>query len=174
MESHALSRLGINISLKWNYGVLRSISDQLVGLDFDLHDLFSLVTVVSKSVETVSQTKIKQKSEVIITLYQYVLNDVNNIYRLSLTTYLQTTKAFLSEMLSRDHGHVVTISSLLGFMGFAGAGDYCASKFASTGFTETLTVEISREDCTDVHVTSVHPYVINTDMFAGISSRYDP
>ena len=74
-------------------------------------------------------------------------------------------------MLEENHGHIVTVSSLLGFMGMPGAADYCAKKFATIGLSETLALEINNMKKTGVHVTSVHPYVINTEMFAGISSR---
>jgi short-subunit dehydrogenase len=39
-------------------------------------------------------------------------------------------KAFLPSMLEHNHGHIVTIASLV---------DYCSSKFAAVGLHETLT-----------------------------------
>ncbi len=85
--------------------------------------------------------------------------------------FVQTVKAFVPSMMKRDHGHIVTISSMLGLMGLCGAADYCASKFAITGMTEALRYEILSERKDDIHVTSVHPFLINTDMFAGIRTR---
>lgn len=43
------------------------------------------------------------------------------------------TKAFLPEMLERDHGHIVNIASSAGLVGVNGLADYCASKFAAVG-----------------------------------------
>ena len=47
--------------------------------------------------------------------------------------FLQTVKAFLPEMLEKDHGHIVSIASSAGLVGVNGLADYCASKFAAVG-----------------------------------------
>ena len=75
-------------------------------------------------------------------------------------------------MVNRNHGHIVSINSVLGLQGLAGAADYCASKHAVTGFMESLYYELHAAGKSGVYVTSVHPYIINTDMFAGCRTRY--
>ena len=47
----------------------------------------------------------------------------------------QTTKVFLPNMLEQGKGHIVNMSSMLGWAGLNGASDYCASKFAASGFS---------------------------------------
>ncbi len=42
-------------------------------------------------------------------------------------------------MLEHNHGHIVTIASVAGFIGVSGLVDYCSSKFAAIGLHETLT-----------------------------------
>lgn len=42
-------------------------------------------------------------------------------------------KAFLPEMLEKDHGHIVSVASSAGLVGVNGLADYCASKFAAVG-----------------------------------------
>jgi all-trans-retinol dehydrogenase (NAD+) len=42
-------------------------------------------------------------------------------------------------MLEKNHGHIVTIASIAGFIGVSGLVDYCSSKFAAVGLHETLT-----------------------------------
>jgi all-trans-retinol dehydrogenase (NAD+) len=44
------------------------------------------------------------------------------------------TKAFLPGMMERDHGHIVTIASLVGATPIPGMSDYVASKHAAYGF----------------------------------------
>ena len=65
------------------------------------------------------------------------------------------------------------MNSMLGLMGLSGAADYSASKFALKGFMESLDMEMSsqRKD-SRIHITSVHPYLIDTDMFAGCTTRF--
>ena len=75
-------------------------------------------------------------------------------------------------MLANNHGHVVFINSMLGLMGLSGAAGYSASKFGALGLYESLNLEIAREGKTGVILTSIHPYHVDTDMFAGLMTRY--
>lgn len=59
--------------------------------------------------------------------------------------FVQITKAFLPEMLSSNHGHIVSIASLAGHTGLNRLTDYCASKFAAVGFMEALSLELYQE-----------------------------
>jgi len=85
-----------------------------------------------------------------------------------------TVKAFLPEMLERNHGHIVTIASLAGTIGVAGLEDYCASKFGAFGFTESLRNQIRKLGKYGVRTTCVCPYYINTGMFDGVSTPLLP
>lgn len=44
-------------------------------------------------------------------------------------SHFWTVKAFLPAMISRNHGHLVTVASSAGLVGVNGLADYCASKF---------------------------------------------
>ena len=67
-------------------------------------------------------------------------------------------RAFLDQLVQRK-GTLVNISSVFGFIGYAGQAHYCASKFAVRGFTETLASELAEQG---VKVVSVHPGGIAT------------
>src|SRR6218665_3392727 len=82
----------------------------------------------------------------------------------------QTVKEFLPVMLTRNHGHIVSINSMLGLSGLGGAAYYCASKFGALGFIESLRMEVEEEGKDGIHVTSIHPYLINTETFDEIIS----
>lgn len=84
------------------------------------------------------------------------------------------TKSFLSKMLEKNHGHIVTVASMAGHFGTAGLCDYCASKFAVVGFDESLRNELIRMNKTGVKTTVVCPYYINTGMFNGVKSNMIP
>jgi NAD(P)-dependent dehydrogenase (short-subunit alcohol dehydrogenase family) len=71
------------------------------------------------------------------------------------------TRAFLPQLLANGEGAVVNISSVFGLVGTPNASDYCASKFAVRGFTESLMVEM-QESPISVHL--VHPGGINTNI----------
>jgi len=74
-------------------------------------------------------------------------------------------------MLANNHGHIVSINSVLGLMGAGGATEYCASKFGALGLHEALCFEVARAGKNGVFLTTVHPYQIDTDMFAGVTTR---
>ena len=74
-------------------------------------------------------------------------------------------------MKERNHGHIVTIASIAGIIGCNNLVDYCASKFANVGFTESLALELFEEDKLGVKTTVVCPYYIDTGMFAGCKTR---
>jgi len=80
-------------------------------------------------------------------------------------------KAFLEEMIARNRGHIVTISSAAGLIGVRKLADYCASKFAVFGFTESLRMEFKKEGI-DIKTTIVAPYYAKTGMFEGVKTRF--
>uniref|UniRef100_A0A8C6U8L4 Short-chain dehydrogenase/reductase 3 n=1 Tax=Neogobius melanostomus TaxID=47308 RepID=A0A8C6U8L4_9GOBI len=81
------------------------------------------------------------------------------------------TKAFLPQMKSMNHGHIVTVASALGL--FSTACDYCASKFGAVGFHESLTHELQAEKMDGIKTTLVCPYIVDTGMFAGCEIRQE-
>jgi len=83
-----------------------------------------------------------------------------------------TIKSVLRSMLNRNHGHIVTIASAAGLTGTAGLVDYCASKFAAVGLTESLALELRSLGKTGVYTTTICPYYINTGMFDGAATKF--
>ena len=81
-------------------------------------------------------------------------------------------KAFLPDMINRNHGHIVNIASSAGLFGVTGLVDYCTSKFAAVGFDESLRFELEHLGKDGIHTTVVCPYFINTGMFEGSKTRY--
>jgi 3-dehydrosphinganine reductase len=55
---------------------------------------------------------------------------------------IHMTKILLPEMLKRKSGHIVYISSVVGFLGMYGYSAYAPTKFAVKGFVDTLRTEI--------------------------------
>jgi all-trans-retinol dehydrogenase (NAD+) len=83
------------------------------------------------------------------------------------------TKAFLPEMVERNHGHLVTIISASAIMSPPRLSDDGASKWAAAGFEESLRNEL-RELAPGVRTTRVIPYYIDTGMFEGVAPNRIP
>ncbi len=77
------------------------------------------------------------------------------------------TRAVLPGMRARRSGHVINISSVAGFVGFAGSAYYAASKHAVEGWSDSLAVEGKPLGIT---VTCIEPGPFRTD-WAGSSLR---
>ena len=82
-----------------------------------------------------------------------------------------TVRAFLPEMIKDNSGHIVTVASAGGIIGSARLADYSASKFAAFGFDEALRAEFKKHK-QNIYTTVVCPYFINTEMFAGVRTRF--
>lgn len=72
---------------------------------------------------------------------------------------LEVTCAVLPHLRRQRSGHILNISSIGGFVGFPGAGIYCASKFALEGWSEALAQEVAP---LGIHVTIVEPGAFRT------------
>jgi 3-dehydrosphinganine reductase len=55
---------------------------------------------------------------------------------------VHVTRALLSHFMKQGHGHIAAVSSVAGFLGVYGYTAYSASKYAVTGYMETLRQEL--------------------------------
>ncbi len=69
--------------------------------------------------------------------------------------------AFLPLLQARGYGHIVNMSSMLGFVGVPNQSAYVATKFAIRGFTESLWAEL---DDTAIAVTGIYPGTIQSEI----------
>ncbi|MFF3000870.1 SDR family NAD(P)-dependent oxidoreductase [Streptomyces sp. NPDC057950] len=73
---------------------------------------------------------------------------------------LNVTRAVLPAMRSSRAGTIINISSVGGFVGWAGWGVYCATKFAVEGLTEAMALELRP---LGIRVSAVEPGPLRTD-----------
>ena len=83
------------------------------------------------------------------------------------------TRAMLPDMLRRDKGHVCNIASAGGMLGNPRMSVYGASKWGAIGWSDSMRIELQAEK-SNVHVTTVAPYYIDTGMFNGVKSPIIP
>eukprot|EP00916_Digyalum_oweni_P022052 GHVL01036596.1.p1 GENE.GHVL01036596.1~~GHVL01036596.1.p1 ORF type:complete len:310 (-),score=3.65 GHVL01036596.1:155-1084(-) len=97
---------------------------------------------------------------------------IDKTMQVNTMAHFWTVKAFLPAMLSRNHGHVVSVASSAGLLGVTGLADYCSSKFGAVGFDESLRFELKALGKDGVHTTVVCPYLISTGMFNGCQVKF--
>lgn len=120
-------------------------------------DLVGRVDIVINNAGVVSGKKLLDISD----------DMVVKTFQINSLAHFWVVRAFLPEMLSANHGHIVSIASLAGLGGVARLTDYCGSKFAAVGFQESLAMELANEGYTGIRTTTVCPFFINTGMFDG-------
>lgn len=82
---------------------------------------------------------------------------------------MQLTRQFLPAMISRKFGHICNIASSAGLVSNPKMAIYAGSKWACTGWSDSIRLEM-QDLKTGVGVTTVTPYYINTGMFDGVKS----
>ncbi|MFB4338995.1 oxidoreductase [Pantoea sp. CS_6] len=80
------------------------------------------------------------------------------------------TRAVLPAMRTARRGHIMNITSVAGFIGFASSGYYAASKHAVEGWSDSLAQEVGP---LGIHVTCIEPGPFRTD-WAGRSLHQTP
>ena len=79
----------------------------------------------------------------------------------------------LKDMVARDNGHLVTITSAAGMLSMPKMSIYSASKWCAIGWSDSVRLELQRMK-SHVRITTVAPYFINTGMFNGVRSKVFP
>jgi NAD(P)-dependent dehydrogenase (short-subunit alcohol dehydrogenase family) len=80
--------------------------------------------------------------------------------------------AFLPKLQNQEHGHIVNMSSMLGFVGVPNQSAYVSTKFAIRGFTESLWAELYS---TPIAVTGIYPGTIQSEILerASFSDEFE-
>ena len=99
--------------------------------------------------------------------------DIDRTMAINATAPMTVALQALPPMLERNVGHICNIASAAGFIANPRMSIYAASKWAVIGWSDSLRVEL-QESKSNVHVTTIAPYYINTGMFDGVRSRIIP
>ncbi|MBZ9731208.1 SDR family oxidoreductase [Salegentibacter sp. JZCK2] len=83
---------------------------------------------------------------------------------------MQLALTFLPGMMKRKQGHICNITSSAGLVSNPKMSVYAGSKWAATGWSDSLRLEMKQLK-TGVGVTTVTPYYINTGMFDEVKSN---
>lgn len=76
------------------------------------------------------------------------------------------TRAVLPQLIEKNGGDIINISSTSGLSGAATSSAYSASKFAVIGFTESLAQEVRRNN---IRVSALTPSTVATDLALDLS-----
>lgn len=89
------------------------------------------------------------------------LDVTRRIFEVNFFGNVALTRAIAPGMVARRSGHIVAVSSVVGYIGTPLRSTYAASKHALHGYYDSLRYELAREG---VHVTLLCPGYIHTDI----------
>lgn len=89
-------------------------------------------------------------------------DELDTVMRVNFTSPVRMTLALLPTWLERGHGCVVNVSSMGGRIGIAHEAAYCASKFALSGWSESMAIDLH---ASGVEVKLVLPGPIETEIW---------
>ena len=100
-------------------------------------------------------------------------DEITRTMKINTIAPMLVARAVLPDMLRRNTGHICTIASAGGMLSNPKMSVYAASKWGVIGWSDSVRIEL--QNCkSDVHITTVAPYYINTGMFDGVKSRIIP
>lgn len=96
------------------------------------------------------------------------------LMQVNLLTPMRLSALFGADMIERQTGHIVNISSLAGWTAIAGMAHYSASKFGLRGFSEGLFNEVKDYN---VKVTAVYPFfsrtpILQSERFGSLAKTF--
>ena len=94
--------------------------------------------------------------------------DIDNVVDLNLKGTFFLTRQVCRQMLLRDWGRIINISSIVGLSGYRGLSVYSATKAGLDGFTRSLARELGSRKIT---VNSVAPGYLTTEMTEELDDR---
>jgi len=97
------------------------------------------------------------------------MEEIESQLATSLFGPMKVTKAVLPVMRKQRSGHIVTISSTAGLIGYSFCSAYAASKFAIEGWMESLQTEVEQFG---IATTIVNPGFFRTELLTEESTKY--
>lgn len=141
-------------------------TDNLLPVKLDITKEKDVENAISKGIEKFDQI------DVVVNNAGY--NLLGNIEELSDAEFRETMnvnvfamaniiRKVLPHLRKQKSGHIINISSMMGYMGYAGNGSYNASKFAVIGLSEALAQEVAPFG---INVTIVAPGTFRTNFMS--------
>jgi 3-oxoacyl-[acyl-carrier protein] reductase len=168
----ALAKEGVNIILVARTqeeidsvaAKVRSLRVKALAITADVADINSANAAVEKALAEFGTIDILINNAGIAAFGKFLElepTDWERIIQVNLMGTYYVTRAVLPNMIERQTGDIINISSTAGLSGNALTSAYSASKFAVLGLTESLMQEVRKHN---IRVTALTPSTVATDM----------
>jgi len=168
----ALAKEGVNLILvSRTQKDIEQLADEVsnlgvkaLALSADVSDMNSITTAVEKALAEFKHIDILINSAGIASFGKFLELEPEaweRIIQVNLMGTYYATRAVIPNMIERQAGDIINISSTAGLNGNALTSAYSASKFAVLGLTDSLMQEMRKHN---IRVTALTPSTVATDM----------
>ena len=144
--------------------------DQLMAVTLDVNQRESIRLAFEQAVQRFGRIDVLVNNAgfgLIGAVEEFSEGEIQDQFDTNVYGVIRSTQEALCYMRSQRSGHIINISSVAGFVGYAGSALYAASKHAIEGLSQGLACEVAEFG---IHVTVVNPGPFRTN-FAGTPMR---
>ena len=150
---------------------------KVMGYIADVSDNDAVISAYNKTIADCGNIDILINNAGIVTsnktFDKQTAEEITRTININTIAPMLVARAVLPDMLRRNRGHICNITSAGGMLGNPKMSVYGASKWGAIGWSESMRIELQSSK-SNVHVTTVAPYYINTGMFDGVTSKVFP
>jgi short-subunit dehydrogenase len=99
--------------------------------------------------------------------WEHTNDQIEKTMRVNSEGPMYICRAFLPAMIKKREGRIVNMASAAGLISNPKMSVYCASKWAVTGWSDSLRLELEQQGYRNICVTTVTPSYVDTGMFKG-------
>ena len=142
---------------------IRALNRQVVAVSADTSDRSAMEALINLGIERFGQIDVLINNAGVCMsapMSETTIEDWEKIINVNLWGYIYTINALLPHFIERQQGNIINVGSFGGKVPLPKMTAYCTSKFAITGLSETLRLELEPQG---IHVSAIHPSVTNSD-----------
>ncbi|MEL6162596.1 MAG: SDR family oxidoreductase, partial [Cyanobacteria bacterium J06628_3] len=142
---------------------VREVGSKVLAIPCDVSQEAEVNNLISKAVEYFGSIDVLiNNAGVCMTgpIENTSLDDWKRVIDVNVWGYIHTVNAILPHFLFRSAGTIINVGSIGGKLPLPEMTVYCTSKYAITGLTETLRIELKPKG---IHVGVVHPSATNSN-----------
>lgn len=107
-------------------------------------------------------------------LLQHTEKEITTMYQINVLAHFWMIQAFLPDMIEKNRGHIVALSSCAGLFGLKNLVPYCGTKFAVRGYMQALQEELRADSRNpNVKFTTIYPYMVDTGLCKRPHARFE-
>jgi uncharacterized protein len=96
-------------------------------------------------------------------IYELTTQQITQMIDVNITGMIMVSKMASEVMVRQKYGHILMTSSLAGLITLPGWSVYVATKWATTGFADSIRMELEKYN---INITTIHPGAVKTEFFS--------